>query len=103
MIQKKNTLIKDAIFISSKTYALNLYDGTELIKFKGINIKDVSFDELKYQFFNNSDGVTLKTSQFSKKNLSLEHSITSKTVNLQNYNKRIFINGKTDTIPLINN
>jgi DNA polymerase elongation subunit (family B) len=101
--KKNDTKIKDAIFISSKSYALKFYDDTELIKIKGINIKEIKFDELKYQFLSNNTSITLKNSQFSKKNFSLEHSISSKIINLQNYNKRIFINNKTDTIPIINN
>jgi DNA polymerase elongation subunit (family B) len=101
--KKNDTKIKDAIFISAKSYALKFYDDTELIKIKGINIKEIQFDELKHQFLNDTNNITLKNSQFSKKNFSLEHSISIKTINLQNYNKRIFINNKVDTIPLINN
>lgn len=99
---KKDTCIQDAIFISSKTYALKFYDNTELIKIKGINIKDIKFDDLKYKFLNNEPHINLINNQFTKKNLSLEHFLISKTINLQNYNKRIWINNKLDTIPIKN-
>lgn len=100
---KKLYKIKDAIFILSKSYALKFYDNTEIIKIKCINIKEIKFDELKYRSLNNYTGITLKNSQFSRKNFSLEHLISSKIINLQNYNKRIFIDNKTDTIPITNN
>jgi DNA polymerase elongation subunit (family B) len=101
--KKNDTKIKDAVFISAKSYAIKFCDDTEIIKIKGINIREVHFAELKYQFLNDNNNIILKNSQFSKKNFSLEHTISMKTINLQNYNKRIFINNKTDTIPLTNN
>ena len=99
---KKDTCIQDAVFISSKTYALKFYDDTDLIKIKGINIKDVNFHDLKNKFYNNEDKISLSNNQFTKKNLSLEHFLILKNINLQNYNKRIWLDNKKDTIPLKN-
>ena len=50
---KKSTYIQDAIFISSKTYAIKFHDNTELVKIKGINIRDIPFYDLKDKFYNN--------------------------------------------------
>jgi hypothetical protein len=86
---KKGTCIQDAVFISSKTYALKFNDDTELIKIKGVNIRDVSFYDLKNKFYKNSTHINLSNNQFTKKNLSLEHFLISKTINLQSYNKRL--------------
>lgn len=99
---KKDTCIQDAVFISSKTYALKFYDNTELIKIKGINIRDISLFDLKSKFYSNETYINLTNNQFTKKNLLLEHFIISKSINLQNYNKRIWIDNKKDTIPLKN-
>ena len=99
---KKSTYIQDAIFISSKTYAIKFHDNTELVKIKGINIRDIPFYDLKDKFYNNEQWVNLDSNQFTKKNLSLEHFLISKTINLQNYNKRLWVDGKKDTIPLKN-
>lgn len=99
---KKDTCIKEAVFISSKTYALKFYDNAELIKIKGINIRDVSLFDLKYKFYNNDPYINLNNNQFTKKNLSLEHFLISKTINLQNYNKRLWADDKKDTVPLKN-
>lgn len=99
---KYDTVIKEAVFMSSKSYAIKLFDETEIIKIKGINIKNVGFDEISYKFYNNIDGITLQNNQISKKNLTLHHYLTSKNINIQNYNKRTWINNKTDTKPIIN-
>jgi hypothetical protein len=99
---KKDTEILDAFFISSKSYALKFKDNTEIIKIKGINTIDINYNELKEKFFNNESFFKLNNNQFSKKNFSLENIIISKEINLQNYDKRIFISKKFDTKPLIN-
>lgn len=99
---KYDTEIKDAVFISSKSYALKFYNDSELIKLKGINLIDIEFNTLKDRFFSGELSIPLKNQIFSKKNLSLEHFNLSKNLNLQNYNKRLWVDNKLNTKPLIN-
>lgn len=99
---KKDTKLLDAVFISSKTYALVLEDLTEVVKIKGINTIDIDFKTIKDSFFNDTEYLTLKSDQFLKKNLELRHSLISKEINIQNYGKRIWTEGKTNTQPLLN-
>lgn len=97
--KKHNTEISDAVFISSKTYALVLKNGTEVIKVKGINIIDLGFKTIKDSFFSNKKHIILNSNQISKKNLNLKIDIISKEISLQDYNKRLWIQNKTDTLP----
>lgn len=97
--KKPNTEILDAVFISSKTYTLVLKDNTEVIKVKGINIRDLNFKTIKDSFFLNKKHIILNSNQISKKNLDLKTNIISKEINLQEYNKRLWIQNKTDTLP----
>jgi DNA polymerase type B, organellar and viral len=99
---KKDTEILDAVFISSKSYALILKDLTEIVKIKGINTLDIPFYEIKNKFFNNDNFLKINNNQFSKKNFSLENMIISKEINLQNYDKRLWLSNKFDTKPKIN-
>jgi hypothetical protein len=86
---KKDTQILDAVFISSKTYALVLKDHSEIIKFKGINLIDLNFKTIQQEFFSNKSSLDLLSSSYLKKNLDLRHLILQKSINLQDYHKRI--------------
>lgn len=99
---KKDTELFDAFFISSKSYALILKDKSEIIKIKGINTNELNYWDLKKKFFENENYIKLKNTQFSKKNFFLENLLISKEINIQNYDKRIFIDNKINTKPIIN-
>jgi hypothetical protein len=49
---KKDTIIKDAVFCMPKTYGLIYNDNTEIVKIKGFNVKP-NFSEFKNCFYNN--------------------------------------------------
>lgn len=97
--KKKDTLLLDAVFISSKSYAVVLEDGTEVVKFKGVNIIDKDFKSIKNDFYNNKTYISLNSSQIYKKNLDLRAHTINMQVNLQDYNKRLWNHNKTDTTP----
>lgn len=99
---KKDTEILDAIFFSSKSYALILKNSEEIIKIKGINTSGINFFDIKNKFFNNEIKLSLDTDYFSKKNFSIEHMFIKKEINLQAYDKRLWVDNKFDTKPLIN-
>ena len=94
---KNDTEISKAVFISSKTYSVILKDNTEITKIKGIRVNDIKHTELETSFF--SGGKITFDSQivFSKKNYALEIKKISKTIDLNNYHKRIFSKDKTTT------
>ncbi len=101
---KKDTLIKDAVFISPKTYALLYENGEEIIKIKGFNQKNINFNEIKDSFYNNKDKIKIKSQRIlKKKEMILYENIIDKTLNFQNYDKRFFIENYSKTIPLKTN
>ena len=96
---KKDTKIKEALFFSPKSYALKYEDGTENIKLKGYNQKNIDFDEIK-NLYNNNKKLNLKDYKFlNKKDLKLEFNETVKQFDLNFYDKRYFIKDKHETIP----
>ena len=86
---KKDTIIKDAIFINPKTYAMILSDDSEIIKIKGINHNEISFKEMKEMFFSPKNTIDLPTTFFLKKNLNINILTQNRTLDLRSYNKRI--------------
>jgi hypothetical protein len=64
---------------------------------KGYNNDKIKFYELEQKFYNNEK---IKIEEFfylKKHNFSLENIITEKIFDLNNYDKRIFINNKKNT------
>jgi hypothetical protein len=88
--KREDTVIKDAIFINPKTYALLLQNNKEIIKIKGMQSKDISFIELKKIFFSSANNIELPTTFFSKKNLDINILTYKKTLDLRSYNKRVW-------------
>jgi hypothetical protein len=87
------------LFFSPKSYALKYEDGTENIKLKGYNQKNIDFDEIK-NLYNNNKKLNLKDYKFlNKKDLKLEFNETVKQFDLNFYDKRYFIKDKHETIP----
>ena len=92
--EKSNTVVLDAVFISSKTYAIK-YSNHEVTKIKGILQNSISFDELKNNFYNNTENIkTLNNNFISKKNLEIFKKDSDKILYLQTYDKRKFISNK---------
>ena len=99
---KFDTVLLDAVFISSKTYATILSNNTEVIKIKGVNTSNINFQFLQQSFFSGQEYIDIDFNQFLKKNLNLKHIFFKKNINLQDYNKRIWIDQKYNTIPIYN-
>lgn len=98
---KNDTEIKDAVFVSPKTYGLLYKNNEESIKMKGYNQNKISFNELKFKFYNNdkitiNDYFTIQKSQFNLKGL-----LSTKNFDFYRYDKRVFIDNKKNTKPLI--
>jgi hypothetical protein len=96
---KDDTVIKDAVFVNPKTYALLLQDGREIIKIKGMQSSEISFAYLKSSFFSNTGTVELPTTFFFKKNLDIGIMTQKKTLDLRSYNKRLWSDGLYETTP----
>ncbi len=99
---KHGTEISDAVFINPKTYALLLKNNEEIVKVKGVNITNYNFFEIKKAFFNKHQVMQMESLSISKRNLTLTTLLQGKCIDLQAYNKRIWINNMTDTIPIKN-
>jgi len=99
---KRDTIIVDSVFISSKSYALRYLDGTEVVKIKGFSTKGVTFSELKQKFYSTNKEVSkIKSFAIIKKSrLVLKVDNLSKTFLYDTYNKRIFSNTKSTTDPI---
>jgi hypothetical protein len=86
---KLEYLIKEAYFISNKTYCLSLYDNTNIIKTKGVLNNSLTLEDFKkmYYLFENVKGI--KTT--SKKNYiegSVSIDSTDVVLNYDAYQKR---------------
>lgn len=95
---KKDTLIKEAVFFSAKSYALKTYDNESIIKIKGYNQKNLNYDDVLKLSENNKNLKLNKYLFLSKKNMNLTFNETIKIFDLNAYDKRIFKKSKTETI-----
>lgn len=98
---KNDTFIKDAVFISPKSYSLLYENDSEITKIKGFEQNSVNFNEIKENFYNNYDNLILENLKFiDKKNMKLYEKKCNKILNLQKYDKRAFKLNKKETLPL---
>lgn len=95
--KKTDTKIKRAVFASSKTYSVIFEGGEEITKIKGVRACGVGFNEIYENFYNNKNIVLNDQWVFSKQNYTIDIKTISKTINLRDYNKRIFTNDKQNT------
>lgn len=99
--KKKNTLLKDAIFVNTKTFGLLFNDSSEITKINGSQHNLLSFFELKKKFYENQK-LSLNISFIkNNKNFFLKKILINKYFYLDGYNKRIFYNNKKETRPLL--
>lgn len=89
---------EDAVFIAPKTYALKNIKSH--IKIKGVTFKNISFEELKLNFYNEKKIIFTDQLNIKKYNFELKQTYINKEINLNSYDKRIFINNKKSTLPL---
>lgn len=96
---KKDTIIKEGIFFSAKSYALKYQDNSFDIKIKGYNQNSINFDEIK-ELFLNKEKINIKDYKFlNKKDLKLGYFETIKQFDLNYYDKRFFIENNSGTLP----
>ena len=96
--QKKDTKIKDAVFISPKSYSIIYPNESETTKIKGYDQNKLKFFEIKENFYINSEPINIKDNKIiDKKNLILKKINRNKIFNFNNYDKRFFIENKKET------
>ncbi len=98
---KTDTVIKDAVFIAPKSYAILYPNNKETIKIKGINTNIISFSQIKEAFFKNQEYIDVDSQNISKNKFELILNQNVKRIQLQDYNKRIWIDDKFNTKPFI--
>jgi hypothetical protein len=98
---KKDTCIKDAVFMSPKSYSLLYKNDTEITKIKGFEQNSVKFNEIKTKFYNKTGDIIIENLRFiDKKNMKLYEKKVDKKLNLGYYDKREFNMNKKETKPL---
>ncbi len=98
---KPNTVIKDAVFIDLKSYALLLQNNDEFIKIDGTIITSPSFNEIKKIFFSNPHKKLVVDSFPTFKNdFSTESTSQRRIIDLHKYNRRVWSQDFYYTKPL---
>lgn len=98
--KKTDTLIKKALFAGPKTYTIVFKNGVNVTKIKGIPKNSINYEQFESLFLSNSLLKTITQPTLYKKNYLYKIENLTKTINLNNYKKRTFINNYTNTIPL---
>lgn len=91
-ISKKDTLIKEAVFFSPKSYAILYPNNLSSVKIKGYNYTDISFFDLKNKFVKNEKLEVKNYRYINRKDINLNYVETAKYFDLNIYDKRYFIN-----------
>jgi hypothetical protein len=94
-------VIKDAVFISPKSYSILYPNNDEITKIKGYDQNKLKFIDIKENFYRNSDSVNIENNIIlDKKNLIIKKISRDKIFNFNNYDKRFFVKNKKETKPL---
>lgn len=86
------------LFINPKTYALKK-GKNEIIKIKGIKEKNTNFETMKENFLTHQTIEFTDQNIFKKSKFKLTQSKIIKRICLAKYDKRIFVDNMTNTIP----
>lgn len=97
---KKDTIIKDSVFIAPKTYSLKYANGEVITKIKGIKRNYLSLEELKTSFFLKKDLTVYNIEQIKNTNFKIEYRNINKNIDLIGYDKRKFTENLNYTKPL---
>lgn len=91
----------DAVFISPKSYCI-IKKNHQIVKIKGIKINKEykNFYEIKDLFYSDSKIIFNNQIILNKKNFNLRQEIIRKEVWLKDYDKRIFIKNKKESVPI---
>lgn len=98
-ISKNDTVIKKAVFVNPKTYALIYENDKNIVKMKGYNQKDLDYKTIEETFYNEEKIVIRNYLTIRKKELNLTNELTEKIFDLSQYDKRKFTKDKKDTMP----
>lgn len=98
---KPDTRLKKAVFIAPKTYGLVTDEGREIIKIKGAQAGNMTYNALEKAFTNKTALKTTKTS-LSREGLEYRLHIEEIQIETNTYNKRIWNQDRTDTTPHTN-
>lgn len=91
---------EDAVFISSKFYQIK----NKKIKLKGIKIEDYSFEKLKKEFYGNNQNTNFENQlNIYKKDFTIFLNYNLKSVKMDSYDKRTFLENKKETKPILIN
>lgn len=96
--KKEDTIIKDCVFISPKTYGIKLKDK-EIIKVKGISRNYLKFDEIKEKFYKKEKFTAINLKFIKYKNFKIEFLDVNKKIDLIAYDKRKFKENLKSTEP----
>jgi len=99
--KKTDTLIKRALFAGPKTYSIVFKNNKNVTKIKGIPKNSISYEQFELLFLSNSFLKIIAQPTLYKKNYLYKIESLTKTIKLNNYKKRIFIDNYTNTTPLI--
>lgn len=92
----------DALFIAPKVYALKNLDGSEVVKLRGADPSTIDFNALKKSFYScDSKSVYITVNKLQAEGLGYRNNPEYR-IYLTNYNKRIWIEDKTDSVPIVN-
>lgn len=96
----KDTEITKAVFVKPKMYGIVYKNKEEIIKIKGFNQKNITFDELFYNFYNKNKIILKDFNYFKKHSFKYENVQIDKTYLLNDYDKRKWLNyDKKNTEP----
>lgn len=97
---KEKIKIKDAVFISPKSYAYKTEED-EIVKIKGFNNKSIKYETIKKNFYEDDKFIIIDEEfKLYKKNLEIKKQIETKKMSLSSYDKRIFTHDKKNTHPI---
>lgn len=99
--KNQDTVISDAVFIAPKIYGLKYPDNREVVKIKGIDKKNIFFDSLKNNFYNNEDSIIFNETYLKKKDLKISFVKNNKNILINSYDKRKFSVDKKKTEPYV--
>ena len=97
---KEKIKIKDAVFVTAKTYALLLEDNSEIIKIKGFDNFKTTFNDIKNSFYDKREIGFKETEIINKKGFFMKIDSIDKIMSMDGYIKRKFTCNYTNTEPL---
>lgn len=99
---KEDSVYDEALFLLPKTYGMvNKY--INVVKIKGIRKDSISFEDFKTRFNNGGFLSFQEVLSIRKSNFIIRKGVGEKEINLNNYDKRIFGEGREDSTALDNN